>query len=76
MMNRFPRIAFKFSLRRYSLVFRTLFLGSQVLFAEVFLSGTGDIILDVQALTVGRCKLSVSKPLLTAPMVSALETIK
>ena len=33
------------------LVFRTLFLGSQVLFAEVFLSGTGDIILDVQALT-------------------------
>mmetsp|Transcript_20020 Transcript_20020/g.32467 ORF Transcript_20020/g.32467 Transcript_20020/m.32467 type:complete len:152 (+) Transcript_20020:117-572(+) len=50
------------------LVLRTMFLGSQVVLALVFLGGSGDIILDVQALTgaVGMAAMTFSLPSMLA----------
>ena len=52
--------AFKFNLRRYTEV------SSTIEFAAYDAS--------YEAKVVGRCRLTVSKPVLKAPMVSALET--
>ena len=72
------RFAFKFTLRRYSWGELLLLLRTVEDPNQLFL--TGDTAQTIARglsfrFQVGRCRLRVSKPVLKAPKVSALETI-